>query len=188
LPLLPSIILGFNGFFIGVFMPLALRSRFRVGVYDPAVHDSWPYFHQDEGRYLSKKKHLCSHISAVEFDHPHEAREFYFSWKQAHRYRLHVDEFKTHVDVPEPVFPADHPRSILKSICKNESSYVISTAYTWFSGDTNFTVSEPTLAKHRKILLPYGIDISLKPVLLLEPFPDLDDHVWHLSKPVLSMA
>jgi hypothetical protein len=167
-------------------MPLALRSRFNAGVYDPAIYDSWPHFHADEGRYLSKKKHLCSLSSAAEFEHPQQVREFYSSWKHAHRYKLHVNEFKTHVEIPEHVFPDDNPWSVLKRIQESESSYVYSTAFFWFSGIQDVHFSKSTIAKHRKILLLYGVDINLKPAILLEPFPDLHDHVWHLSKPVIS--
>lgn len=176
-------------FFIGELdMPLALRSRFIAGVYDPNIDDSWPYFHLDEGVYLSKNKRLCSWKSAVEFDRPQQAREFYSAWKHASRYRLEVREFKTHIQVPDPVFPDDHPHSILKLIRNAESSYVHSTAFTWFLGKTDFCWSKSTLARHRKILLNYGIDINLKPERLLEPLPSLDDDTWYLSKPSLTVA
>lgn len=169
-------------------MPLALRSRFIVGVYDPNIDDSWPYFHLDEGVYLSKNKRLCSWKSAVEFDRPEQAREFYSAWKNASRYRLSVVEFKTHVDVPAHVFPYDHPNSIFKRICEKESSYVKSTAITWLSGRTDYFWSKSTVAKHRKILLSYGIDIYTTPQRFWELPPSLDDDTWYLSKPSLTVA
>lgn len=168
-------------------MPFALKSRFYVGVYDPSTYNSWPYFHLDEGVYLSKNKRLCSHKSAIEFDDPEKAREFYASWRHADRYRLHVYPFQTHVEVPMPVFPDDHPFSILMRIKQNESGYVVRTAFTWLSGRSDFYFSYSTLAKHRKILLSYGIDINCKPDVLLEPLPSLDEKPYS-SKPALSVV
>lgn len=168
-------------------MPFALKSRFYVGVYDPSMYDSWPYFHLDEGVYLSKNKRLCSHKSAIEFDDPEKAREFYASWRHADCYRLHVCPFQIHVEVPMPVFPDDHPRSILRRIENNEPRYIFNTALQWFFGDSRFFLAKSTLAKHRKILLAYGIDINCKPDVLLEPLPSLDEKPYS-SKPALSVV
>lgn len=169
-------------------MAKARRSRFHVGVYDPQEFDSWPYFHPDEGIYLSKNKRLCSIKSAIEFDQPQQAVEFYASWKHAARYRLSVREYKTWVDVPDPVFPDDHPWSILRRIQENEFSYVHSTAFIWFLGKTDYPWSKSTLARHRKILLNYGIDINQQPSQLLEPLPSLCDDTWYADKPTLSVV
>jgi hypothetical protein len=169
-------------------MPLALRSRFVVGVYDPNFYDSWPYFFSHEGIFLSKNKRLCSWKSAIEFDQPQQARDFYSSWKHASSYRLKVVEFKTRIHVPDFVFADDHPRSILNRIRDSESSYVHSTALVWFLGKTDFYWSKSTLSRHRKILLNYGIDINLKPHQLLEPLPNLDDDTWYLPMPSLTIV
>lgn len=169
-------------------MPLALRSRFIAGVYDPNMYDSWPYFHSDDGVYLSKNKRLCTFKTAIQFETPQAVREFYASWKHADRYRLYVYPFQVPIQVPMPVFPDDHPRSILSRICQAESSYVHNTAFLWFLGKDESIYSKSTLARHRKILLNYGIDINLKPERLLEPLPSLDDNIWYLSKPSLTLA
>ena len=168
-------------------MPLARRSFFLVGVYDPSIYNSWPYFHLDEGVYLSKNKRFCSFKSAVEFDRPEQAREFYSAWKHAPLYSLHIFEYKTYVDVPAHVFPDDHPNSVFKLICEKESSYVASTAITWLRGQSDYLWSKSTLAKHRKILLLYGIDIYTKPERLWELPPSLHDDTWYLSKPGLTI-
>lgn len=170
-------------------MPLVRRSRFIVGVYDSNIDDSWPYFHPDEGVYLSKGKRLCSQNSAVEFDTPEQAREFFGCWKHASKYCLHVLEYKTYVDVPDPVFPDDHPRSILKRIQEAEHSGVFRTAWHWFSDSDFFrSYSKSTLARHRKLLLKYGIDINQKPTQLLEPSPIRHDDTWYLAKPKFSVV
>jgi hypothetical protein len=101
---------------------------------------------------------------------------------------LYPVEFKTYVEVPDPVFPDDHPWSILKRIRRAESSYVYNTAFFWFIGNAESIWSKSTLARHRKILLSYGIDINLKPDRLLEPLPSLDDDTRYLSKPSLTVA
>jgi hypothetical protein len=178
---------SYSGFFIGeIYMPLALRSFFIVGVYDPVIYGSWPYFHLDEGVYLSKNKRLCSFNSAIEFDNPDDARVFYASWRHADRYRLFIRDYQTHVEVPMPVFPDDHPRSILMRIQNSAPRYVFNTALKWFIGDSNYFLAKSTLAKHRKILLAYGIDINCKPNAFLEPFPNLHEKPYS-SKPTLSV-
>lgn len=170
-------------------MPLLRRSRFVVGVYDPNIDDSWPYFHPDEGVYLSRNKRLCSQKSAIEFDIPDQAREFFGSWKHSYRYALHVLEYKTYIDVPEPVFPDDHPRSILKRIRANEHSGIAHTAFDWLSGSDFFrSYSKSTLARHRNALLKYGIDIYQKPTQLLEPLSLLHEDTWYLAKPNFSIV
>lgn len=170
-------------------MPLARRSFFLVGVYDPLIYDSWPYFHGfDDGIFLSKNKRFCKFNSAIKFDSPLAARQFYSEWKHADRYRLYPFEYKTYVEVPAHVFPDDHPNSIFKRICQNESSYVQSTAITWLRGRSDYLWSKSTVAKHRKILLLYGIDIYTTPERLWELPPSLDDDTWYLSKPGLTIA
>lgn len=170
-------------------MPSVRRSFFLVGVYDPLIYDSWPYFHAfDDGVFLSKNKRLCKFNSAIKFNSHLEAPEFYSEWKHADRYRLHHFEYKTYVDVPDHVFPDDHPNSIYKRICKNESSYVSGTAIFWLTGRTDYLCSKPTLAKHRKILLPYGIDIYTTPERFWELPPSLDDDTWYLAKPGLTVV
>jgi hypothetical protein len=172
-----------------VFMPLALRSRFLVGIYDPNYYDSWPYFHAfDEGIFLSKNKRFCKFNSAINFDLPEQARAFYSSWKRSSLYRLHVFEYKTHIDVPALTFPPKHPRSILLRIRQNEPSSLYSTAFTWFMGSTDFLCSKSTLSRHRLALLNYGIDIHKKRRKPLVPLPSLDDDTWYLSKPDLTVA
>ena len=169
-------------------MPSVRRSFFLVGVYDPSIYNSWPYFHSfDDGIFLSKNKRFCKFNSAIKFNSPLDVRKFYSEWKHAGRYQLHVFEYKTYVDVPAHVFPDDHPNSIFKLICEKESSYVSSTAITWLRGHSDYLWSKSTLAKHRKILLSYGIDIYTTPERLCELPPSLHDDTWYLSKPGLTI-
>jgi hypothetical protein len=168
-------------------MALALRSFFLVGIYDPLIHDSWPYFHSYDGIFLSKNKRLCKYNSAIIFDSASEVRSFYSDWKHSNRYKLYPFEYKIHVDVPAHVFPDGHLNSIFKAICESESNGVKFTAYIWLTGRSDYSFSKVTLAKHRKLLLPYGIDINAKPQSLLELPPSLDDLTWYLPRPQLSI-
>lgn len=169
-------------------MPLALRSRFIVGVYDPKQFDHWPYSHPQEGLFLSDAKRIRLYDKAAEFETIQAAREFYASWKRASRFRCHLHEYKIRVEVPAYVFPDDHPNAILFRISSNESPHVRLTAFRWFLGKSDFIYSKSTIEKHRKVLLLYGIDIYLTPQRLLEDSPSLDDDTWYLSQPKFSMA
>lgn len=170
-------------------MAYVLKSFFCVGIYNPEYHDSWPYFHGfDDGIFLSKNHRKCKFNSAIKFDNPNDVREFFSKWSGAKKYKLHVFPFQTHAEVPDPVFPPNHPRSILKLIKQNEYCYVHSTALSWFLGDDYQLWSKQTIARHRKILLKYGIDISQKPTEILQPLPSQHDDEWRLAKPNLQVV
>lgn len=170
-------------------MALAFRSRFVVGVYNPKCVDHWPYFHLDHGVYMSKAKRACKFNKAAQFETIDAAREFYASWKHAALYRCHILEYKTRVEVPDHVWPYDHPNAIFDRICaKEKNSNVRLSAFRWFMGITDSLFTEKTMAKHRQILLPYGIDIFSPSHLLLEYPPSLDDDTWYLSQPKFSLA
>ena len=168
----------------------ALRSRFMVGVY-PVTEDPEPvqlrFRHIEGGDYLSRKYRICTWKSAAEFSTPHDARDFFHAYKRHNAYKLHIVEYKTLVEVPAPVLAADNPHAILERIRCSESPYVRQTAFFWYMGRdiSNYWTSR-TLAKHRMILLAYGLDIFLPPDRLLEPFPSQDDHVWHLARQPLT--
>lgn len=163
-------------------MNTALRSRFLAGVYKPDEHSAWPHFHMDEGTYLSKKKRVCSHQKAAEFETATEARDFYASWNLAAKYRLHVVEYKKQVDVPPPQYDANHPWSILENVRRNETRSIYNTAFKWFIGEPITLSAKATFRKHRSALLPYGIELNEECANRLESLPSQDDHAWHLGK------
>ena len=133
------------------------KSFFQIGVYDPDLYDHWPWHcHYEDGRYLSAKKRICSWNKPAEFESQQAARDFYHSWKQKNKYKMELIEIKKWVEIPDPVFPEDHPRSILKKIADNEKYRVHSVALLWMSGVNVITHwSRPTQLKYRKILLNY---------------------------------
>ncbi|BBI99331.1 hypothetical protein FGKAn22_10240 [Ferrigenium kumadai] len=141
-----------------------LKSFFYVGVYDPLKFESWPYFF-DEGIYLSTNKRMCSFRKAISFETPNEAREFYHAWLHKENHRLEVVELKEWVDIADPDYPENHPRSIIKSIKDGEkSSRLVIAALLWISGaDPAEHYSDRTKSKYRKKLLEYGIDIFNPP-------------------------
>ena len=140
------------------------KSFYFIGIYDPKKHDSWPWHcHYDDGQYLSAKKRICSKVPA-EFETENEAREFFHSWKHKAKYKMELIEVKKWVDIPDPVYPDDHPRSILDKIVKNEKSRFGVIAALWFSGaDVISQYSRPTQLKYQKELLKYDIDLFSKP-------------------------
>lgn len=167
----------------------ATRSFYNLGIYKTEWADSWPWhFHYENGVYLSRKYRPCGWAKAAEFECPQEAREFFHSWKNTQGYQLELIEFKRRVEIPDPVFPEDHPRTILDKINKNEQSCIRITAMSWFSGDDISDLwTKRTLNKHRAALLNYGIDIFETPTSLLEPLPSMDDDEWHLAKNKLNI-
>lgn len=166
----------------------ALRSRFHAGVYDPSQHKSWPYFHADDGKYLSSKHRICGIGTAAVFETPDEARRFYAEWKRCNDYKLSIREFKIQVEVPPIIYPPDHPRSIMAKIITAESRSIQGTALLWFAGEKGLECSKQTWSRHRRALLKYGIDINEKPTELLGPPPSQDDMEWQLGNPKLGPA
>ncbi|CAG0960635.1 hypothetical protein ANRL3_00852 [Anaerolineae bacterium] len=80
---------------------------------------------------------------------------------------MEVIEVKHWAEVPDPVYPPEHPRSIMDRVIVNEKSSTAKIfASLWFSGDDPFEISgysQTTNNKYRNILLKYGIDLILKP-------------------------
>lgn len=144
-----------------------LKLSYLIGVYDPNFDESWPWHcHYEDGRYLSRKHRICGRERAAEFSTEEEARAFYFQWKHYQKLKFELIPFQFWAEEPDPVYPPEHPRSILKSITKNEPSTIRLTASFWFYGEEILSLySAKTLNKHREILLRYGIDIR-------EPLPD----------------
>ncbi len=138
------------------------KSVFTIGIYDPKVDDGWPWHYQYEhGDYLSPKHRKCGMERAAEFDTEDDARAFYFDWKHYKSFKFELIEKRYWTTVPDPVYPPEHPRSILKSIIENESYAVKNIASLWFYGeDVKKFYSAPTLKKHRITLLKYDIDIN----------------------------
>ena len=166
------------------------RSVFRVGVYSRSHDSEWPWAYESEnGTYLSKKYRVCSERTAATFSTPEDARIFFDQWKSKGKYRLELVESKEYVEVPDPVFPVDHPRSIIAKINNLEPSTIRQTAFFWFSGEDIGTLwSKATLKRHRIILLKYDIDIEQPPKQVLEPLPSQHDDKWYLKKPSLSVT
>jgi hypothetical protein len=133
-----------------------------IGVYDPALDESWPWHcHYEHGRYLSMKRRVCGQERAAQFSTEHEARGFFFSWKHWRKHKFELIPVQMWATEPDPVYPPDHPRSIFASIRANEPHPVRLTATYWFFGADLVDVYKPkTLAKHRAALLKYGIDIG----------------------------
>ena len=164
------------------------RSVFRLGVYKPEWGDEWPWaFESENGQYLSAKYRICSELSAAKFSDVDEARSFFHGRKRRDEYKLEIVESKEYVTVPDPTYPENHPRSILKRINQNEISSIRTTALFWFLGDDLSELwSAATLKKHRTALLKYNIDIDHPPSQKLEPEENHHDDVWHLARPSLA--
>ncbi|HEY8036017.1 MAG TPA: hypothetical protein VIF37_10570 [Methylobacter sp.] len=139
-----------------------LKLSYLIGIYDPAQDDIWPWHFQYEyGKYLSAKHRVCTRDRAAEFATEKEARDFYFLWKYARTFKFELIPVKCWVVEPGPVYPPEHPKSILKSISDHEPHSVKLTASLWFyDQDISNLYSPKTLKKHRVALLKYGIDID----------------------------
>lgn len=139
-----------------------LKLSYLIGVYDPTQYDGWPWHcHYEFGQYLSAKHRVCGRERAVEFATEKEARDFYFLWKRARTFKFELIPVQCWVVEPDPVYPPEHPKSILKSIAENEPHSVKLTASFWFyDQDISTLYSQKTLKKHRAALLKYGIDID----------------------------
>lgn len=170
-------------------MATEYRSLFNIGLFDPNIDDCWPWeYHCDEGQYLSEKKRLCGWSKAAVFDSIDEARTFFTEWKGSQKWKMHIVEYKTYVTVPDPIYPSDHPETILKAINKSERHNVWLTAYLWFRGEVSeHYLSKQTLKKHRTKLLAYGIDIFTEPTTIYVPEKMKVDNVFHTAKPELSV-
>lgn len=166
------------------------RSFFNIGLFDPLLSDSWPWECKEiDGVYLSEKNRVCSVKKAAIFDSIAEARQFFNDWKGKGRWKLHIVEYKTTVEVPEPVFSDDHPHSILHRIWQNERHAVWVTATLWYEGNIKqHYISKQTVNRHRKKLLPYGIDINIGPEIKYSKPKMKEDLVWHTSKADLSLV
>jgi len=151
-----------------------LKLIYLIGVYDPNFDDTWPWHCQYEyGRYLSEKHRICGRARAAEFPTEKEARDFYSQWKNYQNYKFELIPVQFWVTEPDPVYPPDHPKSILKSITENESPQVKLTASLWFyAQDISTLYSEKTLKKHREALLKYGVDINQPRPAYLEIKPE----------------
>lgn len=139
-----------------------LRLSYLIGVYDPTKHDAWPWHFQYEyGQYLSAKHRVCGRERAAEFSTEKEARDFYFLWKHARTFKFELIPVQCWVVGPDPAYPPEHPKSILKAISEREPYSVRLTASFWFyAQDISTLYSARTLKKHREALLKYGIDID----------------------------
>ncbi|MBF4248850.1 hypothetical protein EA004_28415, partial [Vibrio anguillarum] len=136
--------------------------------------------------YLSEKKRKCSWKKAATFESLEEARTFFHEWKNSPNLKMHIVEFKRYVEVPDPIFPEDHPYSVLKRIQGNERVNIWVTADLWFKGKiAEHYVSKQTLKRHRKILLGYGIDIEGQPKEVYHPPKVKRDDIWHTAAPEL---
>ncbi|QSB03799.1 hypothetical protein JWZ98_22700 (plasmid) [Methylomonas sp. EFPC1] len=144
-----------------------LKTFYVIGVYNPQQYDAWPWHcHYEDGQYLSGKYRVCGCNRQVRFESEAAAREFYFAWKRYKEFKFELIPQRLWVDVPDPVYPVDHPKSILKAITVNEFHGARLTGSLWLYGqDISTLYSEKTIRKHREILLKYGIDIN-------EPLPD----------------
>ena len=141
------------------------KSFFQIGVYDPNQYNSWPWhFHYENGKYLSTKKRVCGWSKPAEFDTQEEAREFFHAWKQKTKYKMEIIEIKRWAEIPDPIYPDDHPRNIMGRIMENEKSRFSMVAALWFSGINGIKdYSKTTQLKYREQLLKYGIDIFSEP-------------------------
>jgi hypothetical protein len=139
-----------------------LKTFYLIGVYDPNLNGSWPWhFYYENGQYLSEKHRICGWYRAAKFETEKEAREFYFKWKRYNEFKFELIPEQSWVEVPNPVYPPDHPKAILKSIAENEPHSVKLTGSLWLYGEDISTIySSKTLKKHREALLKYGIDID----------------------------
>lgn len=127
--------------------------------------------------------------SAAKFETSTAAREFYDSWRHKDRYRLELVECKEFVEIPEPDYPEDHPRSILNRLSGTVDRNAYNTAYLWILGEDPAELwSQTTIKKHAKILLAEGVDITKAPRQLLEPHAVAHDYEWHLQEPTLSVV
>lgn len=144
-----------------------LKLRYVIGVYEPDNDDTWPWHcHYEDGEYLSAKHRVCGRERAAEFATEKEARDFYFLWKRARAFKFELIPVQYWVAGPDPIYPPEHPKSILKAISEHEPHSVKLTASFWFyDQDISTLYSAKTLIKHREILLRYGIDID-------QPKPD----------------
>lgn len=144
-----------------------LKLSYLIGVYDPTKDDAWSWHFQYEyGQYLSAKHRVCGRARAAEFATEKEARAFYFLWKHARTFKFELIPVQYWVVGPDPVYPPEHPKSILKFISAHEPHSVKLTASFWFyDQDISTLYSVKTLKKHREVLLKYGIDID-------QPRPD----------------
>lgn len=151
-----------------------LKLIYLIGVYDPNFDDSWPWHYQYEyGRYLSIKHRICGRERAAEFPSEEEARAFYYQWKHYQKYKFELIPVQFRATEPDPTYPPEHPKSILKSITENEPHSIKLTASLWFYGqDTSTLYSAKTLKKHREALLKYGIDIDQPRPVHLEIKPE----------------
>lgn len=140
---------------------LATRSLYNIGIYKTDWAANWPWHYDYEnGIYLSMKYRPCGWKKAAEFLSQQEAREFFHRWKNTRGYKLELIEFKRRIEIPDPIFPDDHPHTILEKVNKNEQSTIRITAMSWLSGDDISELwTKRTLQKHRSVLLGYGIDI-----------------------------
>lgn len=163
------------------------QTHYHIGIYDPAIDDSWPWhFHYERGRYLSAKHRICSINSAKSFPSKSEARAFYAAWKHYASYKFELIPVMHLVTVPEPEYAPDSPQGILQSLKTAElhrTAYQI--AFFWFSGYSleNY-FSKYLLGKYRQILLKFGIDITKAPSQKLEEHAtqiDEDDKKKHLK-------
>lgn len=143
------------------------KTLYIIGIYSPQQYDAWPWHcNYEYGQYLSDKHRICGWNRPAKFDSEQAARKFYFAWKRCKEFKFELIPQQSWVNVPDPVYPADHPNSILKSITENESRGVKLTGSLWLCGqDISTLYSEKTLKKHREVLLKYGIDIY-------KPLPD----------------
>jgi len=100
-----------------------LNLFYLIGVYDPTADDSWPWpwhCHYEDGRYLSAKHRVCGKGRAAEFASEDEARAFYFNWTHSLKYKFELIPVRFWTYEPDPPFPPEHPKSILRSIQDNE--------------------------------------------------------------------
>jgi len=139
-----------------------LKLIYLIGVYDPNSDDCWPlHCHYEYGRYLSVKHRICGRERAAEFTTEEETRAFYFEWRHSRKYKFELIPVQFWVTEPGPVYPPEHPKSILKSITENEPHSIKLTASMWFyDQDISTLYSVKTIKKHREALLKYGIDID----------------------------
>ncbi len=164
------------------------KSFFQIGIFDPMEDVSWPWhFEYERGVYLSLNYRKCGWNKSVEFETPDEARDFYHRWKHSGRYKMELIEVKRWVEQPDPDFPPEHPRSIIKLIASKEKSIYLRTAASWFAGeDISAYMTRKTLLRHKRVLLNYGIDIEEKCTNKLTPITSIEND-WQLTQPKLKI-